>query len=85
MKDLEFVVDDCSGVERTFTSFDKACGFAVSVACSGRDSAVDVLIYSEKAARAWGGDSAVEDYREDPDASGSERIVIKAESIGRVA
>jgi len=45
---------------------------------------VDVIVYSRAAARAWGGDSAVEVYDADPDASVHERIVIRAESLGRI-
>jgi hypothetical protein len=82
---LEFAVNDCGGKERIFKRFDEACGFAVSVAASGKpDVSVDVLCWTEGAARFWGGDAAVEAYREDPDASVTERIIIRAESIGRV-
>jgi hypothetical protein len=35
--------------------------------------------------KGWGGDDAVEVYKEDPDASVSERIKITADSVGRVA
>jgi hypothetical protein len=85
-KDVEFAVDDASGNERIFKTFDEAAGFAVSIAASGRDNAaVNVLIHSVAGARWWGGDDAVEEYKSDPDASVSEQIVVKAESIGRIA
>jgi hypothetical protein len=84
-KDVEFAVDDASGNQRIFDTFDAAAGFAVSLAASGRTVALDVLIWSEAAARAWGGDDAVESYREDPDASVFERIEITANPVGRIA
>ena len=85
-KDVEFAVDDASGDQRIFKQFDAAAGFAVGVAASGRSNvSIDVLIYSVSGARWWGGDYAVEQYRDDPDASVSDRIKIRAESIGSVA
>ena len=84
-KDVEFSVDDASGKERIFTSFDEACGFAVALAAGdGRPRNVDVLIHSVAGALAWGGDYAAEQYLEDPDASVSDRIVIRADHQGRV-
>lgn len=85
-KDLEFAVNDASGRQRTFKKFDEACGFAVSLAASdGGEHNIDVLAYSEAAARFWGGDDAVEVYREDPEASVHERIVVRADAKGRIA
>ncbi len=84
-KDVEYAVNDCSGKERIFTKFDEAAGFAVSVGASGRETHIDVLVYSKAGAKAWGGDDAVESYLEDPDASAFERIEIKVNPIGRVA
>jgi len=84
-KDVEFAVDDASGRERIFKTFDDAVGFAAALAASdGREHNVDVLVHSEAGARFVGGDDAVEQYREDPDASVHERIAIRAESKGRV-
>lgn len=84
-KDVDFAVDDAGGNEKIFGNFDEACGFAVSLAASdGRPHNVDVLIHSKAGARAWGGDDAVEQYLEDPDASVSDRIEIRAEIKGRV-
>ena len=84
---LEFHVTDERGQGTTiFTNFDKAAGFALSRACStGNEMQIDVVTWSKAAARSWGGDAAVEIYEEDPDASVHERIIIKAESIGRIA
>jgi hypothetical protein len=85
-KDVDYAVDDASGREVIFKTADEAAGFAVSVALSGRSPVyIDVLIYSRAGAKFYGGDDAVEQYDEDPEASVSERIRIKAESEGRVA
>ena len=85
-KQIEFAVDDCGGNQRIFKQFDKAAGFAISVAASGKENVcIDVLIYSESGARAWGGDEAVVIYRDDPDASVHERIEISVNCAGKVA
>jgi len=85
MKDLEFHVDKPNGTTAVLASFDKACGLAAGISASnGQPVNVDVIVYSRAAARAWGGDTAVEVYVEDPDASVHERIVIRAESLGRI-
>lgn len=85
-KDVQFAVDDCSKQERIFKRFDEAAGFAVSVAASGKENVcIDVLIYSVSGARAWGGDEAVETYKDDPDASVHERIEISVNCAGKVA
>jgi hypothetical protein len=84
--DVEFSVDDARGRERIFKTFDEAAGFAVSMAASnGSTVNLDVLIWSPAGARAYGGDDAVEQYFEDPEASVFERIKIKADAVGRVA
>lgn len=91
MADLEFAVEYAESgkndpVERVFEDFAKACAHAVAMAGStGREVHVDVLAWTEDAAKSWMGDEGVEVYREDPDASVFDRIVIKAESQGRVA
>jgi len=83
---LEYAVDDCSGRERIFKTPDAAAGFAVAIAMSGRANvSIDVLTWDRDAAVAYGGDDAGEVYDEDPEASVHDRIVIKAESMGRVA
>ena len=85
--DLEFHVSYERGQATTiFTSFDKAAGFALSRACgSGVEMQIDVVTWSKAAARAWGGDNAVEVYESDPEASVHERILIKAQVLGRIA
>lgn len=85
-KDVEYAVEDGSGQERIFRTPDEAAGFAVSMGMSGKSPVyIDVLIYSRAGARHYGGDYAVEQYDEDPEASVSDRIRITAESEGRVA
>lgn len=84
--DIEFAVDDASGRQRTFKTFDEAAGFAVSLAATGRGpSNLDVLIWSRSGARAYGGDNAVEQYDEDPEASVFERLEISVNYVGRIA
>lgn len=83
--DIEFSVDDASGRERIFKTFDEAAGFAVSLASTGRPWNLDVLVWSRSGARAYGGDHAVEQYDEDPEASVFERLEISVNYVGRVA
>lgn len=79
-KDLEYHVGD-----EVFSEQEEAMSEAVTTAMStGGKVHLDVVTHSEAAARAFGGDCAVEDYREDPDASVHERLIVTAESIGRV-
>ncbi len=85
-KDLRFEVEDAGGSNRNFKNFDEACGLAISVAAStGKEVVLDVITWSKGAARHWAGESGVEVYEEDPEASVHERIVITASSQGRVA
>lgn len=80
-KNLEFHVGD-----RVFNTWPEACGQAAGEAAShGGVVNIDVVVWDEEAARAWGGDDAVERYNEDPEASVFERIEIRANSLGRVA
>lgn len=82
--DVEYAVDDASGAERTFHDFDEAAGFALSVAVSRGETDLDVLIWSEKGAKFYGGDDAVEQYNEDPEASVFERFEIRVNAVGRI-
>ncbi len=68
--------------DKVFSEFDEAAGHAVALAVSGKTVELDVVIYSEEDARSFGGDDAVERYREDPDAI-FERIEVRATSLGR--
>jgi hypothetical protein len=60
---------------------------AIETALGAGDGAavLDVIVWSEAGARAYGGDAAAAVYAEDPDASVHDRIVITAISQGRVA
>lgn len=85
-KDLEFAVNDAGGRQRIFSTFEEAAGFAVSIAASnGSEVNIDVLCGSKQAAKKWGGDGMVEQYEEDPDASVTDRVTIRAEHVGRIA
>lgn len=83
---VEYAVDDAGGKERIFKTFDEAAGFAVAVAVSGKEHVnLDVLIFSKSGAKFYGGDDAVEQYNEDPEASVFERFEIKVNAVGRVS
>lgn len=84
-KDVEYAVDDSSGQQRTFKKFDEAAAFALSMAISTGSSDLDVLIYSKWGAKFYGGDDAVEQYKEDPEASIFERFNITVNNAGRVS
>lgn len=84
-KDLEFAVDNPYG-KRVFSTFEEAAAYAVRMSISfDMDINVDVLCWTRDAANKWGGDYAVEEYDADPDASVSDRIVINAKNLGRIA
>jgi hypothetical protein len=86
-KDVEFVVEQSGGREdsKVYKSFDEAAGMAVVKSlASGKTYYLDVIIWSEAGARWYGGGAAVDDYRDDPEASIFERIVVKADSRGRI-
>jgi hypothetical protein len=89
-KDVEFAVDDARGKQRTFKKFDEAAGFAISVAATLETtgdrgtSVLDVLVWSRAGAKWYGGDDAVEQYDEDPEASVFQRFEIKVTAQGRV-
>lgn len=84
-KDVEFQIDTPSGESRYFKHFNEAAAFAVTHAASGRPVELDVLIHSRAGAKWWGGDYAVKQYNDDPDASVSERLVISVDARGRIA
>jgi len=83
--DVEF---HCSspGV-KTFVTHDYARAAEVllgNALCSGQGT-LDVCVWSEEGARHYGGDDAVESYREDPECSVFERYEIRVSSMGRIA
>jgi hypothetical protein len=84
-KDVEYAVDDASGKEHVFKTFDEAAGFALSIAVARGESNLDVLIWSKSGARFYGGNDAVDRYNEDPEASVFERFEIKVNNAGVVS
>lgn len=91
-KDVEFHVERLAtrkhptqyGGTRVFKSYAEAAQFAGDWAAQGMKSVLDVVIYSKAGARWWGGDWAVEQYLEDPDASVFYRVEITGKPIGRI-
>lgn len=84
-KDVEFVVSASGARDRHFPTFAQASEQAINLVLGGRDVTFDILVYSEAGAKFVGGDDAVKQYREDPDASVFERYVIRgANAQGRV-
>lgn len=83
---LEFAITDMSGKQRYFDSFERACCHAVFLAATtGTAVNLDVLAHNELDAASWSGEDGVAQYREDPDCSVFDRVVIRAESLGRIA
>lgn len=81
--DLEYMVA-VNGTERAYGSFDEALSHAFSVAVSVGRTNLDVVVYSEDGAAVFGGDDAVDAYRDDPDASVFRRFEIQVRDLGRV-
>lgn len=79
-KDLEFEVGS-----RSFKSVHEASSTAISIALStGEPVEIDVLTWSRAAAVAYAGADGGDQYDEDPEASVFDRIIVRAESLGRV-
>lgn len=84
-KDVDYAVDDASGQEQVFKTFDEAAAFALSVAIGSGEANLDVLIWSTWGAKFYGGDDAVAQYKEDPEASVFERFEIRVNAVGRIS
>lgn len=84
---LEFHVSPEGSFDtKIFTNIKEACLHAISMGVShGQTMHINVIAWTKAAARKWAGDHGVEVYNEDPEASVHERIVVKAESLGRIA
>jgi hypothetical protein len=81
--DLEYAV---GGVYTRDAALAIVLAVETALGAGGNGAAVlDVIVWSEAGARAYGGDAAAAVYAEDPDASVHDRIVITAISQGRVA
>lgn len=77
---IEYHVQD-----KVFTDVAEGAAYAVVMSIRhGQPVNLDIVVYNEEDAQRYGGDDAVEKYREDPDASVFERFTVKAESVGRV-
>lgn len=86
-KDVEFMVVGPHSVEDGyFDTASEAASVAVarSIGYGGEPVEINVLVSSKAGAKWYGGDYAVGVYEEDPEASVHERIVVRAESIGRI-
>lgn len=83
-KDVDYAVDDASGKEHIFKTFDEGASFALSVAIGSGEANLDVLIWSTYGAKFYGGPDAVAQYKEDPEASVFERFEIRVNAVGRV-
>lgn len=83
-KDVEYHVDRPDGSTVHTNDPAEAALTALSVAMSRGEAVLDVVVWSESGARAYGGDDAVEQYREDPEASVFDRFEIKVNNVGRV-
>jgi hypothetical protein len=82
--DVEYVVA-ADGTERAHATFDEALSYAFSVALSVGKTNIDVLIYSDDGAEAFGGRDAIGEYQDDPEASIFRRFEIEARDLGRVS
>lgn len=82
--DVEYVVE-AAGTQRAYNNFDEALSYAFSVALSAGRTNLDVLVYSEEGAEVFGGDSAVDEYRDDPEASVFRRFELRVNDLGRVS
>ena len=83
-KDVEFSVDLSSTREEVFNKFDDAASFALTRAVASGNARLNVMIHSKAGARWYGGDDAVQQYEEDPDASAFEAFDIKVNALGRI-
>jgi len=81
--DVEYIVS-IGPTERVFNTFDEAVSYAFAAGLSVDKVVIDVLIYSEDGARAFGGDQAVAEYQVDPDASVAQRFEMTVKDHGRV-
>ena len=97
-KEVEFMIEDFGSGNQKHSGWYVAHGnayfetsanavehaVAKSISRGGEQVTVDVLISSRAGAGWYGGDWAQEQYDEDPDASVFDRIVIGAQSQGRI-
>jgi hypothetical protein len=86
--DVEFHVEPAGGRAGASVHISKtwadACEVAVIGGIIGNRMHIDVVVWSESGARWYGGSDAVEQYREDPEASVFERYELRVNAVGRV-
>jgi len=83
-KDVEYHVESQHHDTQVFGEPDAAM-IAVGTACMHTGAAtLDVVIWSKAGAKAYGGDDAVDQYEEDPEASVFERFEFRCNALGRV-
>jgi len=83
--DVEYQIESAHGSLSTTSDADEAMVIAMHLAMSSGSAQLDVLVWSEEGARAYGGSDAVDQYREDPEASVFERFEVSINAVGRVA
>ena len=67
-----------------FRSADDALAFATGRAIGGSPVKLSVLVHSERGARCYGGNDAVQRYREDPEASAFEQFTVQFDAALRL-
>jgi hypothetical protein len=83
---LEYMVEcEHHKLTRYTDDANQAAAFAFFHACTGCEVDFNVLVYGEDGARFYGGDDAVERYKEDPDCSTFEQWTVSVNFVGRVA
>jgi hypothetical protein len=82
---VEFVVAGAGRPSSYFSTFKEASAKAVEVAAANGDAVLDVIIHSEAGARWWGGDAAVDRYKDDPEASVFDRYIVTINYQGTIA
>jgi len=83
--DVEYMVTTANGQrDRYFKDPKEAMVYAMDLAMMTGEATLDVLVWSEEGARAYGGSDAVERYEEDPEASVFERFEVSVNNVGTV-
>lgn len=82
--DVEYHVDLTDSVTDRYEHMEDAAGTAVMVALHKGEATIDVVVFNKGGAWKYGGDDAVEEFLEDPEASVFNRIELKVNMLGRV-
>lgn len=82
--DVEYHVPTRYGRVLIYEHVEDAGRRAFLEALAHGEATVDVVVCSEEGARSFGGDDAVDEYNEDPEASVFERMQIRLNNLGRV-